>query len=42
MFDEIAAALTASGAEHRAVPDGGHRPQDRPAGDHAIRQFLAG
>lgn len=41
MFDEIADALAASGAEHRAVPGGGHRPQDRPAGDDAIRRFLA-
>ncbi|MER1996683.1 MAG: alpha/beta hydrolase [Arthrobacter sp.] len=40
LYEEVAAFLVSTGAEHRPV-GGNHRPQDTPAGQGAITEFLA-
>jgi len=40
LYEEIAGYLVETGARHRTAP-GGHRPQDSPEGDRAIRSFIA-
>ncbi|TLM82445.1 alpha/beta hydrolase [Pseudarthrobacter sp. NamE2] len=40
LYEEIAGYLQETGAWHRISP-GGHRPQDTPDGDRAIRSFIA-
>ena len=39
LYEEIAGYLRETGALHH-VAAGGHRPQDSPEGDRAIRQFI--
>lgn len=39
LYEEIAGYLRETGAWHRTSP-GGHRPQDTPEGDAAIRSFI--
>jgi citrate synthase len=39
MYDEIAAALVAQGAEHLVVPGFGHRPQDDPRAPEWMTNF---
>ncbi|KQR00909.1 hypothetical protein ASF72_00435 [Arthrobacter sp. Leaf141] len=40
LYEEIAGYLRETGALHR-IAAGGHRPQDSPDGDHAIRGFIS-
>lgn len=40
LYEEIAGYLRETGALHR-IAAGGHRPQDSPDGDRAIRSFVA-